>query len=1265
MSQTQQQIAKRLSLIVTKNVLCFAVDAPLWSVIEQMDQNGASAVVVTENTQPVGIFTERDLVSLLAQGADWASLRIGDTMNRPLVSVSATVDVDEACRLLTEHQIRHLIVVDDRGELSGVVTPSEMLEHFAVEDFVSFKTVADAMSHNVATCSPRENLQIVAQTMADCHVGCIVVTEGSHALGILTERDLLHQFCEDRESGSVPAGRVMTRPLYMQLEGVPLSEALVAMRGAGRGHSVVVDNSGNLVGVLTAHDMLKALRGNLTKAFEKSAIEQTIGLPEAGMVVAEKALLGSILRSSTGLAIVATDMDFRIVFVSSGAQRLFGAVKDCAPGGSILSVLSSAGMEEASINRALTQAKTHGECQSVLKCPGLEGGRYLELRLSSMLDDAGTIVGYMLMAWAVTETRDNQMRLGVFRALMDNTNDSIFVIQFETGRILDINTNACTLLGARRSEVLNRSVWDVCRVDIGSLGWEDLQERHRQKANVLLETTLLTGSGETIPVEITSSRFAMDGRNYIVAIARDMADRHSSERQLKQRDAIMDAVAFSASLLLKTHDWEHDMPRVLERLGRAVGAGRVHVFQNAEDDRGDLTASQLYEWSASGVTPQIGNTDLQDLSYSALGFDRWALLLGQGLVISGPVSDFLPAEAEVLQAHNVKSLVAVPIFVEMTWWGFIGFDDCNEAREWFGPELDALMAAADVMASAIARQRSERQLQQSAAVFENTAEGVMITDADGRILDVNHSFTVITGYAKAEVLGKNPRMLQSGRHDDAFYRDMWAVLRKAGQWEGEIWNRRKNGEIYPEWLNVSEVLGKNGSISNYVGVFSDISHAKRSQMELNFLAHHDPLTGLPNRLLFNERLGHALKRAQRENRQVALLFIDLDRFKNINDTLGHPVGDMLLSQVAQKMQQAIREEDTLARLGGDEFTVILEDVGHSRNAAAVAEKLMACFTIPYSIQGRELYLTASIGISLFPQDGDGVDTLLKNADVAMYQAKALGRNAYHFFTEALSVSALERFSMENDMRQALHRQEFSVHYQPQFSLQTGRIIGAEALVRWRHPDKGLISPGRFIAVAEDSGLILPIGEWVLRTVCEQMQAWREAGGELERVSVNISGMQIQRGHIVELVRRVLAESGLPPRFLELEITEGFIMHQSDGAIETLEALRALGVALSIDDFGTGYSSLTYLKRLPVSKLKIDQSFVQGIPRDSNDEAIAKAVIALGKSMQFELVAEGIENDLQHWFLKRHECDFGQGFHYCRPLPSAAFAKLLRSGAARR
>ncbi|WP_275096247.1 PAS domain S-box protein [Sedimenticola hydrogenitrophicus] len=556
------------------------------------------------------------------------------------------------------------------------------------------------------------------------------------------------------------------------------------------------------------------------------------------------------------------------------------------------------------------------------------------------------------------------------------------------------------------------------------------------------------------------------------------------------------------------------------------------------------------------------------------------------------------------------------------------------------------------------RLSSEARLRLSATVFESTREGVVITDRDGRITAVNSAFTEITGYSEAEVSGQTPSILKSGRHDAAFYREMWASLDRLGYWRGEIWNRRKSGEIYPEWETISTVRNEAGELTNYVAVFSDISDIKESEYQLEYLAHHDPLTELPNRLLFTARLDHALERARRDGLCLAVLFIDLDLFKHINDSLGHPVGDALLLQVARRLKQQLRDEDTVARLGGDEFTVLLEQLADPQMAGNIAAKLTACFVEPFVIDQRNLHVTASIGISIFPNDADTSATLLRNADTAMYQAKERGRNDYQYYAEEMTSSAVQRVLLENSLRQALNLDQFVIYYQPKLALPDNRLIGCEALIRWRHPDMGLIPPDSFIPLAEDTGLIVSIGSWVLNSACTQIRRWQHAGLETGTLAVNLSGQQLQRDNLVMTVKQALEQSGLDAAYLELEITEGFIMDQAEQAIGVLNELRALGVTLSIDDFGTGYSSLSYLKQLPINNLKIDKSFVRDIPQDPNDEAIARAIISLAGNLQLDVIAEGIETEAQLDFLRREGCGQGQGYLFSPPLPAAEFERYL-------
>jgi diguanylate cyclase (GGDEF)-like protein/PAS domain S-box-containing protein len=553
---------------------------------------------------------------------------------------------------------------------------------------------------------------------------------------------------------------------------------------------------------------------------------------------------------------------------------------------------------------------------------------------------------------------------------------------------------------------------------------------------------------------------------------------------------------------------------------------------------------------------------------------------------------------------------------------------------------------------------SSAKLQQAAAVFKSTLEGVMITDLEGHILDVNQAFETITGYTRHEAIGQTPRLLRSGRHDQQFYAELWRALDIQGHWHGEIYNRRKNGTIYPQLLTITTVRNERNEATGFVGVFSDITEAKASQERLDYLAHHNPLTELPNRLLFNDRLHHSLDLAARQQTALAVVFIDLDRFKHINDSMGHAAGDDLLRQLGSRLRKVIRTNDTIAHLSGDEFVVLLEDVGTAQNVTLVIHKLLNAFKQPFQLQNQAIYITASIGISLFPDDGQDASTLLRNADTAMYQAKEEGRNTYRFYTQEMMTITFEQMLLENALRKALVRQEFHLVYQPQVDLQSGQVVGLEALLRWHHDELGVVSPAQFIPLAEQSGLIRDIGAWVLRRACHQGRIWLDQGFRFGRIAVNIAGPQIRHNGLLQVVQSALQESGLPPAYLELEVTEGFIMERAMGSIEQLATLRDMGIQISIDDFGTGYSSLSYLKQLPIEKLKIDRSFVRDIPQDSNDMAIAEAIIALGQALNLRVIAEGVETQAQIDFLRSKGCHECQGYFFSQPLTTASVVDWL-------
>ncbi|WP_462321555.1 sensor domain-containing protein [Halochromatium sp.] len=556
------------------------------------------------------------------------------------------------------------------------------------------------------------------------------------------------------------------------------------------------------------------------------------------------------------------------------------------------------------------------------------------------------------------------------------------------------------------------------------------------------------------------------------------------------------------------------------------------------------------------------------------------------------------------------------------------------------------------------RKAAEEKLREAAAVFANTAEGVIITTLDGEIRDVNQAFVDVTGYGRDEAIGENPRLLKSGRHEHGFYQAMWQSLLETGQWRGEIWNRRKDGMVYPELLTISAVRDPQGEARGYVGVFTDITPIKEAEERLEYLAQHDALTGLPNRLLLNARLRHSLHQAQRTKGKLALLFFDLDRFKHINDSLGHTAGDQLLQEFAQRLTNSLRTGDTVARISGDEFIVLLEGVNNSASIAAIARKLIEALKPPVVINGSQVGATASVGISVYPDDGDTEAMLLRNADAAMYRAKEEGGNTYQFYTAEMTAAAFEQVFLDNALRDALDNDEFRLLYQPLVDLSSGRLLGVEALLRWEHPKQGTIPPARFIRIAEQNGLIGDIGSWVLRSACTQGKRWLEKGFAFGVIAVNIAGRQIHDRAFVADVERILADTGLPPHCLDLEVSEGFVMRRADLGVSRLQALRTQGVGIAIDDFGTGYSSLSRLKRLPITKIKIDQSFVRDIPDDRNDMALCDAVIAISRSLDLTVIAEGVETVAQADFLRDKGCVIAQGYLYSRPVAPEEVERLF-------
>lgn len=799
-----------------------------------------------------------------------------------------------------------------------------------------------------------------------------------------------------------------------------------------------------------------------------------------------------------------------------------------------------------------------------------------------------------------------------YRLLVENQND--LVVKFNSEwQFLYVSPSYCQVFGKREDELLGHGFFSLIHEDDRPRIVESLRSLKMPPHRASHEERALTVDGWRWFA--WSARALVDGAGEIeqvISVGRDITDRKQAEQALR--------------------DNEEQIRLLLESTGEGVFGINVEglcTFCNP-------AAARLF------------------------GYDDPTKLVGQHMHRlthhhRGDGSEYPEDECPIYQVfgHGIPAHVTGEVFWHV--------DGAMFPVEYGAYPLNSDSGVVGVVVNfsdISERMRSEERMRQSSVVFDNAAEAIMVMDAGRRLLSVNAAFCDITGYSEDELLGRDASLLRSNRHDEGFYRMIRASIRETGRWQGEIWSQRKNSDVFPAWLTLSEVRDPAGRLQNYVGVFADISMIKMSQQELEHMAHHDPLTSLPNRLLFNIRLEHSLARSRRDGVRVGVLFLDLDRFKDVNDTLGHTVGDVLLALVAERLSSVVREEDTVARLGGDEFGVILEELRQDTDASLVAEKLIRVLSTPFDVEGHRVEVGASIGISIGPDDGDDVTTLLKNADVAMYSAKNDGRGMYHFYQREMTHAVVRRLAMEAALRRALDKGELEVWYQPQIDLFSRKVVGAEALVRWRDPEQGLISPVEFIPLAEESGLIIPLGEWVLEQACSQTFAWRRAGLLLQSISVNVAGQQIGSGNFVDTVSRVLSKTGLTPAVLELEITEGFIMYNADHALSVMRGLRALGVSTAIDDFGTGYSSLGYLKQLPIDKLKIDQSFVRDLPADQDDVAISRAVIMLGQSLGFHVIAEGIETEGQVAFLRGEGCRMGQGYLFSRPLPAKEFEAYL-------
>jgi len=808
------------------------------------------------------------------------------------------------------------------------------------------------------------------------------------------------------------------------------------------------------------------------------------------------------------------------------------------------------------------------------------------------------------------ELSDTQRYVG---ELYEAAPDATLVID-EKGSIFRANHQAEELLGYGPSEMCELTTEDLMPVR-----YRALHTTYREQAfGVAKERELgeeqdfvaLTKDGIEIPVDITISFIEQEGSQYAIVTLRDISQKKQIDKELRYNREMLNIAQKIASV----GSWDWDL---------------VNDELNWSDEM----------YRIFGLDPEGNQTDYELFLRFIHLDDREPITtaINEAVIMGKPFEN----EFRIIRSDGRERIIEGSAEVIR--------DDSDKATRMVGTIHDITDF-----------KKAQYDLALSDNVFKHAAEAIIVTDSQNRILRVNSSFTKMTQYTEEESLKRLPQeLLQSFRHDSSFYDKLWKDLNSEGKWSGELWDRRKDGEVFPTHQNISVVKDRHGHVVQHISVISDITEKKKVEESIKYLAHFDQLTGLHNRVLFKDRLEHAVLRARRNSANVALLFIDLDRFKYVNDTLGHDAGDQLLIKVSNILKECVRDQDTVSRLGGDEFTIILEDMPRGSDATIVANKIIDSLVKPFTIYNQEVFIGSSIGITVFPDNADTPEEMIKNADIAMYFAKDSGRNQYQFYSQELADRSSNKFFMESRLHRALENNEFEVYYQPQVSIEDSRIIGAEALVRWNDPEHGIISPTAFIPIAEESGLIVPLGLWVLDTACRQAAKWcREVDPDF-CISVNLSSKQLAGDTIFDSVQSILEGSGLSADNLELEITESAIMDNPEGGIAQLERIRGLGISIAIDDFGTGYSSLSYLKRLPITRVKIDRSFLKDAHVNRDDEMIVNAIIVMSKSLNLRVIAEGVEHEEHLQYLKSHGCNEYQGFYFSKPVPVDQFEILLQ------
>ncbi len=1294
--------ALTLGEIMNRTVRYVAPHCTLEEAAEQMSSANISSLLVVSEGKPCGILTERDLLRLLNMHTPKLT-QVAQIMSAPVLSAPPELEFTTAYSRVLNHHVRHLAVVDGDGCVIGMVSETDFRNHLGADLLRRLDDLQSVMDRSLPQLSPDATLDVALSLMLQEKISYALVVENGSAVGILTERDMAKLLVDGVEAERVALRDVMHAPVLTTPHRTPVYEMAALMQAKKLRHLVVVDDEQQVLGMVTLHRLMERIAATVLN-------EQTLRHQEVLENSRQHAqsLLNNIMQNLPDLVWL-KDVDGVYLSCNKMFERYFGASESDIVGKTDHDFLEreTADAFRAHDLKVMEQGRT---CVSEKWISFADDRRraYVETTKSPMYDAAGRLIGVLGISHDITNriaSTEKIQRLTHLYAALSQCNQAIVRSSGEAELFPQI-CRAAVLFGGMKMAwigMLDEATMRVVPVAADGSGVEYLQQIEVSADPASPYSRGATGTAmreqkpfwcqdfqndpQMAPWRERGAYFGWGAsaslplyRNGVVVGAFTLYSGEANAFDEASRNLLIE-MAVDIGYALDNYDREATRSRletqsesertVLEMLarGRPLPVLLEHIAKSYEIMFPGMLCSVLLLSSNKqhlehGAAPSLPESYCSTIDGVAIGPEvgscGTAAYIKKTVIVSDIAQDPLWRDYKDLAlGYGLAACWSVPILStqDQVLGTFALYYTAARAPKPF--ELATLERGAHLASLAIERAQTEAWLNKLSQAVEQSPNTIVITDLAANVEYVNAAFVTETGYSAAEVIGRNQRMLQSGKTPRSTYDAMWAQLTAGEMWRGELINRRRDGEEYTEYVLISPVRGEDGKVSNYLSIKENITAKKAAEARISQLAHFDTLTGLPNQSLLKDRVAHAIRLAQRQNTQLAVLFLDIDHFKNINDTLGHRIGDELLIQLAIRLKCLVREEDTLSRMGGDEFILVLPGTD-ADGAAHVASKVLETVSQSCHIEQYELVVTPSIGIAMYPSDGQDFDRLYQNADVAMYRAKQEGRNNFCFFTAEMQQRSARRLLLENALRHALDRGQFELYYQPQLSLQDGHVVGAEALLRWHHPELGPVSPAEFIPIAEESGMILAIGEWVLRTAVAQAKRWMEHAAAPISVAVNLSAVQFRQARLPERVMQILDQAGLPPEYLELELTESVAMDAPLAAIEVMDELHARGIRMAIDDFGTGYSSLSYLRKFKVSKLKVDQSFVRDLSEDAESRAIVTAIITLATSMGFKTIAEGVETAGQLAFLRLQGCDLVQGYYFSKPLPVGQFEAYMQA-----